>query len=39
MAEDEPLRQSLRAAGFERAKQFSWEKTALEHLKIFKEVA
>jgi glycosyltransferase involved in cell wall biosynthesis len=38
VAQEESLRKSMRAAGLERAKQFSWEKSALEHLKIFKEV-
>lgn len=35
---DEPLRQSLIKKGFERAKQFSWEKAALEMLNVFEQV-
>lgn len=35
---DEPLRQSLIEKGVERAKLFSWEKSAKEHIKIFEEV-
>ena len=34
---DEALRQSLIRKGLERAKLFSWEKTAEEHLKLFEE--
>ena len=37
VARDEALRKSMKAAGLERAKRFSWESSALEHLKIFKE--
>jgi glycosyltransferase involved in cell wall biosynthesis len=32
------LRQDLIAKGLERAKLFSWEKAAKEHLKVFEEV-
>jgi glycosyltransferase involved in cell wall biosynthesis len=35
---DEALRQSLIEKGIERAKLFSWEKSAKEHIKIFEEV-
>ncbi|MDA8405834.1 MAG: glycosyltransferase family 1 protein [Deltaproteobacteria bacterium] len=35
---DEPLRQSLIKKGSERAQQFSWEKAALEMLKVFEQV-
>jgi glycosyltransferase involved in cell wall biosynthesis len=35
---DESLRQSLIKKGLERAKLFSWEKAAKEHLKVFEEV-
>jgi glycosyltransferase involved in cell wall biosynthesis len=35
---DEALRQSLIKKGLERAKLFSWEKSAKEHIKIFEEV-
>ncbi len=35
---DEPLRQSLIEKGLERAKLFSWEKSAQEHIKVFEEV-
>jgi len=34
---DEMMRQNLRAKGLERAKLFSWERAAKEHLKIFEE--
>jgi glycosyltransferase involved in cell wall biosynthesis len=34
---DEVMRQNLRAKGLERAKLFSWERAAKEHLKIFEE--
>lgn len=36
---DESLRQSLIRKGLERAKLFSWEKAAKEHLKVFEEVS
>jgi len=36
---DKNLRENLIKKGLERAKQFSWEKTAKETLKIYKEVA
>ncbi len=35
---DEQLRKNMRLKGLERAKQFSWEKTARETLKVYKEV-
>ncbi len=35
---DESLRHSLVKKGLERAKRFSWEKTAKEHIKIFEEI-
>lgn len=35
---DEALRQSLIQKGLERAKLFSWERSAKEHLRIFEEV-
>ena len=35
---DESLRRSLIEKGLERAKLFSWEKAAKEHLEVFKEV-
>ena len=35
---DEELRQNMIERGFERAKLFSWEKAAKEHLKVFEEV-
>jgi len=35
---DDSLRQSLIEKGLERAKLFSWEKSAKEHLKVFEEV-
>jgi len=35
---DESLRQSFIQKGLERAKLFSWEKSAKEHLKVFEEV-
>ncbi|MCX5793005.1 MAG: glycosyltransferase family 1 protein [Elusimicrobia bacterium] len=38
VAQDEPLRKTMRAAGLERARLFSWESSAREHLKLFKEV-
>ena len=34
---DERMRQNLRAKGLERAKLFSWERAAQEHLKIFEK--
>lgn len=37
MAMDEPLRKALRSAGLNRSEEFSWEKTAAQHLEIFKE--
>jgi len=38
LANKEELKEELREKGFERAKQFSWEKAAKEHIKVFKEV-
>jgi glycosyltransferase involved in cell wall biosynthesis len=35
---DEAMRQNLIKKGLERAKLFSWEKAAKEHLKVFEEV-
>jgi glycosyltransferase involved in cell wall biosynthesis len=35
---DEYLRNSLIQKGFDRASTFSWEKSALSHLKVFEEV-
>lgn len=35
---DDKLRQNLREKGLERAKLFSWEKSAKEHLKVFEVV-
>jgi glycosyltransferase involved in cell wall biosynthesis len=35
---DEVMRQNLTKKGLERAKLFSWEKSAKEHLKVFAEV-
>ena len=35
---DEALRRSLIEKGIERAKLFSWEKSAKEHLEVFKEI-
>ncbi len=34
---NQTLRQDLVKKGFERAKLFSWEKSAKEHLKVFEE--
>ena len=36
--EDEPLRAVLRAKGFERAKQFSWEQVAAKTIALYREV-
>jgi glycosyltransferase involved in cell wall biosynthesis len=35
---DVALRQSLIEKGLERAKLFSWKKSAQEHIKVFEEV-
>jgi len=35
---DEKLQKSMREKGIQRAKNFTWEKSAKEHLKLFKEV-
>lgn len=39
VATDAQLRDSLRTLGLERGRQFSWERTARETLKIYQEVA
>lgn len=36
--EDEPLRAALRAKGFARAKQFSWEQVAIKTIALYREV-
>ncbi|MGZ3497957.1 MAG: glycosyltransferase family 4 protein [Vulcanimicrobiaceae bacterium] len=36
---DSALRQTLRAAGIERAKAFDWERSAAEHMRVFERVA
>ncbi len=36
---DEVLRKELTRKGLKRAKYFTWEKTALEHLKVYKTIA
>ncbi|MGH7255735.1 MAG: glycosyltransferase family 4 protein, partial [Nitrospirales bacterium] len=38
VVEDEAFRESLRAKGLERAKQFTWERTARETLALYREV-
>jgi glycosyltransferase involved in cell wall biosynthesis len=35
---DENLQKKMIQKGLKRAKQFTWEKSAMEHLKVFKEV-
>jgi glycosyltransferase involved in cell wall biosynthesis len=35
---DTPLRESLRARGFDRAKQFTWERAARQTVEVYKEV-
>jgi len=35
---DEKLREELKQKGLKRAKEFTWEKCAKEHLKVYKEV-
>jgi glycosyltransferase involved in cell wall biosynthesis len=35
---DTPLRESLRAKGFERARQFTWERAARQTLEVYREV-
>lgn len=37
LLDDEDLRKKLIKRGLERAKAFSWEKSAMEHLKVFEE--
>lgn len=39
LSEDEALRQVLRRKGLERARQFSWRRSAEEHLRIFERVS
>ena len=39
LIEDEPLRQSLRQKGLARSRQFTWHKSAREHLKVFEKIA
>lgn len=36
--EDETLKNDMRQKGLERAKEFSWEKTAIETIKVYEEV-
>jgi glycosyltransferase involved in cell wall biosynthesis len=36
--EDEPLRAALKAKGFARAKQFSWENAAVKTVELYREV-
>ncbi|MDI6884697.1 MAG: glycosyltransferase family 1 protein, partial [Hadesarchaea archaeon] len=38
LLENEKLREKFRERGLKRAKKFSWEKTARETLKIYKQV-
>ena len=38
LAEDEGLRNELRAKGLEQARQFDWDKTALETIEIYKSL-
>ena len=38
MIENQDLREALREKGFQRVKQFSWQKAAQKTVKIFKEV-
>ena len=35
MLEDEPLRAALKVKGFDRAKQFSWEKAATKTVALY----
>ncbi len=35
---DQDLRQRLREKGFQRARQFTWERAAKEHIQVYKEV-
>jgi glycosyltransferase involved in cell wall biosynthesis len=39
IVDDEELRQRLRAAGLERAKLFSWDRSAEQHVALFASVA
>lgn len=39
LIEDEPLRQSLRQKGLSRSRQFTWRKSARDHLKVFEKIA
>jgi len=38
MLEDEPLRAALKVKGFDRAKQFSWEKAAIQNVTLYGEL-
>jgi glycosyltransferase involved in cell wall biosynthesis len=38
MLEDEPLRAALKVKGFDRAKQFCWEKAATKTVALYKEL-
>jgi len=38
LANNERLKEELKEKGFMRIKQFSWDKAAEEHIKVFKEV-
>jgi glycosyltransferase involved in cell wall biosynthesis len=38
MLEDEPLRAALKVKGFDRAKQFSWEKAATKTVELYRQV-
>ncbi len=35
---DEKLQQDMMGKGLKRAKQFTWEKAAQEHMKVFREM-
>jgi glycosyltransferase involved in cell wall biosynthesis len=39
IVDDEELRQRLRVAGLERAKLFSWDRSAERHVALFRSVA
>jgi len=36
--DDENLQEELRQKGLQRAKEFSWEQSALEHIKVFESL-
>jgi len=36
--DDEKLQEELRQKGLQRAKEFSWEKSASKHIEVFQEV-